>query len=61
LGVLAEAAAVLPAIAIAGITTARVPSVLAAGAYGVAVVAALSRAPDPAKEARALVAAVRAG
>ncbi|MGZ4477834.1 MAG: thiamine phosphate synthase [Nocardioidaceae bacterium] len=61
LGVLAEAAAVLPAIAIAGLTTARVPAVLAAGADGVAVGAALSRAPDPAKEARALVAAVRVG
>jgi thiamine-phosphate pyrophosphorylase len=59
LGTLRLAAAVLPAIAISGITVERVPEVMAAGAYGVAVVAALSRAEDPAAAAETLVAAVR--
>ncbi len=34
-------------IAIGGITLSRVPTVMAAGAYGVAVIAAVSEAPDP--------------
>lgn len=55
---LAECAPVLPVIAIGGIDTGRVPDVMAAGAHGVAVVAALSRADDPGRAARALVAAV---
>jgi thiamine-phosphate pyrophosphorylase len=58
LATLRQAAGALPAIAISGITAARVPEVMAAGAYGVAVVAALSRAADPAEAAGALVAAV---
>jgi thiamine-phosphate pyrophosphorylase len=48
-GIAAVAAAVeVPVIAIGGVTAARVPELLAAGAYGVAVVAAVSDAPDPA-------------
>lgn len=38
----------IPVIAIAGITAARVPEVLDAGAYGVAVIGAVRDAPDPA-------------
>lgn len=58
LTVLREVAGVLPAIAISGINAERLPDVMAAGAYGVAVIAAISRAPDPARAARDLVAAV---
>jgi thiamine-phosphate pyrophosphorylase len=43
------AAAPLPVIAIGGITAARVPDMLAAGAHGVAVIGAITRAPDPAQ------------
>jgi thiamine-phosphate pyrophosphorylase len=38
-----------PVIAIGGVTAERVPALLAAGAYGVAVVGALSSAADPAR------------
>jgi thiamine-phosphate pyrophosphorylase len=55
---LREVAPLLPAVAIAGITADRVPDVMAAGAHGVAVIAAISRAEDPAGAARDLVAAV---
>jgi thiamine-phosphate pyrophosphorylase len=49
-GVGAVASAVpVPVIAIGGITRERVPEVLAAGAYGVAVVGAVSGAADPAR------------
>ncbi|WSA87743.1 thiamine phosphate synthase [Micromonospora sp. NBC_01796] len=44
----AEAVGV-PVIAIGGVTAARVPELLAAGAYGVAVVGAVSAAADPAR------------
>ena len=50
---------ILPAIAISGITVDRIPEVMAAGAHGVALIAAVSRAPDPARAARDVVAAVR--
>jgi thiamine-phosphate pyrophosphorylase len=53
-----ECGSVLPAIAIGGIDAGRVPAVMAAGAHGVAVVAALSQADDPGRAARDLVAAV---
>lgn len=47
-GVAAVAAAVdVPVIAIAGVTAARVPELLDHGAYGVAVIGAIGRAPDP--------------
>ncbi|ASW53579.1 thiamine phosphate synthase [Plantactinospora sp. KBS50] len=47
-GVRAVAAALdVPLIAIGGVTAARVPELVAAGAYGVAVVGALSGAADP--------------
>ena len=56
-GVGAVAAAVdVPVIAIGGITAARVPELLAAGAYGVAVVGAVSDAADPAEAVRGLLA-----
>jgi thiamine-phosphate pyrophosphorylase len=55
-GVAAVAAAVdVPVIAIGGITAARVPELLAAGAYGVAVVGAVSAAADPARATAALL------
>ena len=44
----------LPAVAIGGITSERVPAVLAAGAVGVAVISALFGASDPTIAARAL-------
>ncbi|MCW6004508.1 thiamine phosphate synthase [Micromonospora sp. CPCC 205371] len=47
-GVAAVAAAVgVPVIAIAGVTAGRVPELLESGAYGVAVIGAIGRAPDP--------------
>jgi thiamine-phosphate pyrophosphorylase len=60
LHVLAEISGILPAIAISGITVDRVPGVMAAGAHGVALIAAVSRAPDPTRAARDVVAAVHA-
>ena len=48
----------LPAIAISGINVDRVPEVMAAGAHGVALIAAVSRASDPPRAARDVVAAV---
>jgi thiamine-phosphate pyrophosphorylase len=57
---LAAVVGALPVVAIAGITADRVPSVLAAGAHGVAVVAAVSRAPDPRAAAREIASALRA-
>lgn len=45
----------LPVLGIAGVTPARVPEVLAAGAHGVAVTAAVTRAEDPAAAVRALL------
>jgi thiamine-phosphate pyrophosphorylase len=52
LDVLAAAAREIPAIAIGGITAARVRDVMAAGAHGVAVVAAVWMDPDPPGAAR---------
>jgi thiamine-phosphate pyrophosphorylase len=59
-GVGAVAAAVpgTPVVAIGGVTAERVPSLLAAGAYGVAVVGAVSEAADPAEATRRLLAAL---
>jgi thiamine-phosphate pyrophosphorylase len=55
-GVGAVAQAVdVPVIAIGGVTVDRVPELLAAGAHGVAVVAALSEAADPAAATRSLL------
>jgi len=54
-GIAAVAVAVgVPVIAIAGVTAERIPELRAAGAHGVAVIGALSRAPDPAEAAKAL-------
>ncbi|SCG55989.1 thiamine phosphate synthase [Micromonospora inositola] len=58
-GVHAVAEAVeVPVIAIGGVTAASVPALRAAGAYGVAVVGALSGAPDPARAAAELLGAL---
>jgi thiamine-phosphate pyrophosphorylase len=55
----AVAAAVdVPVIAIGGITVDRVPELMAAGVHGVAVVAAVSEAADPAAAVRALLRAL---
>ncbi|MFG3705402.1 thiamine phosphate synthase [Micromonospora sp. NPDC047670] len=53
----AEAVAV-PVIAIGGVTAANAPALLAAGAYGVAVVGALSGAADPARATAELLGAL---
>jgi thiamine-phosphate pyrophosphorylase len=60
LEVLRETATVIPAIAIAGITAARVPEVMATGAYGVAVVAAVWGSSDPPGAAKEIVEHVHA-
>ncbi|MEV4629061.1 thiamine phosphate synthase [Micromonospora sp. NPDC049523] len=48
----------VPVIAIGGVTAARVPELLAAGAYGVAVVGAICAAVDPARATTELLAAL---
>ncbi|MFD2765664.1 thiamine phosphate synthase [Micromonospora eburnea] len=48
----------VPVIAIGGVTAARVPALRAAGAYGVAVVGALSQAADPARATAELLGAL---
>jgi thiamine-phosphate pyrophosphorylase len=61
-GIAAVAAAVtLPVIAIGGVTARRVPDLLAAGAHGVAVTAALSHAADPHATTLALLSALEQG
>ncbi|MEU9827092.1 thiamine phosphate synthase [Micromonospora chersina] len=58
-GVRAVAGAVdVPVIAIGGVTVASVPALRAAGAYGVAVVGALSASPDPARTTAELIEAL---
>lgn len=58
-GVRAVADAVdVPVIAIGGVTAANAPALLAAGAYGVAVVGALSGAADPARATAELLGAL---
>ncbi|MFE9200665.1 thiamine phosphate synthase [Micromonospora sp. NPDC007230] len=58
-GIRAVAGAVdVPVIAIGGVTAARVPALRAAGAYGVAVVGALSEAADPARTTAELLGAL---
>ena len=47
-----------PLLAIGGITAKRVAQVLTTGAHGVSVISALSAAPDPAREARILLAQI---
>lgn len=61
-GVAAVARAVpgIPVIAIGGVTADRVPELMAAGAYGVAVVGAVCSAADPARAAADLLALVSA-
>ena len=59
-GVGAVAAAVdVPVIAIGGVTADRVPELLAAGAYGVAVIGAINDAADPYAATRDFLAALR--
>lgn len=56
-GLAAVAAAVaLPVLAIGGVTVDRIPELLEAGAYGIAVVGAIAMASDPAAAARQLLA-----
>ncbi|MEU4370187.1 thiamine phosphate synthase [Micromonospora chersina] len=58
-GVRAVAGAVdVPVIAIGGVTAGSVPELRAAGAYGVAVVGALSASPDPARTTAELIEAL---
>ena len=58
-GIAAVAQAVdVPVLAIGGVTVEAVPELLAAGAYGVAVVAAVSDAADPARATRELLSAL---
>lgn len=58
-GLAAVARAVgVPVIGIAGVTAARTPEVLAAGAHGVAVTGAVTRAEDPGAAVRRLLAAI---
>lgn len=58
-GLAAVAAAVdVPVVAIAGVTAGRVPELLAAGAWGVAVVGAVAGAPDPRAATARLAAAL---
>jgi thiamine-phosphate pyrophosphorylase len=58
-GIGAVAGAVeVPVVAIGGVTVARVPDLLAAKAYGVAVVSAISGAPDPARATADFLAAL---
>jgi thiamine-phosphate pyrophosphorylase len=52
------AAVAVPVIAIGGVTAARVPELIAAGAYGVAVVGEVSLAADPAAAVTALLRAL---
>lgn len=52
------AAVTIPLIAISGITVPRVGEVIAAGAYGVAVIGAIARASDPQAATAAFVAAL---
>lgn len=60
-GVGAVASAVpVPVIAIGGVTAASIPQLLGAGAWGVAVVSAVSDAADPAAATRALLEALAA-
>lgn len=59
LSVLRATAQVLPVIAISGITVDRVPEVMSAGAYGVAVLAAVCGAGEPRHAAKQIVDAVR--
>lgn len=60
LEVLAQTARVLPTVAIGGITTDRVRDVMATGALGVAVVAAVWRASDPPRAAQEIADLVHA-
>ncbi|MEU9507517.1 thiamine phosphate synthase [Micromonospora sp. NPDC048170] len=48
----------VPVVAIGGVTAARVPALVAAGAYGVAVVGAISGAADPARATAELLGAL---
>lgn len=54
------AAVTIPVIAISGVTVERVPEVLAAGAHGVAVIGAVSRAEDPQAATAAFVRTIEA-
>jgi thiamine-phosphate pyrophosphorylase len=55
------AAVDVPVVAIAGVTAARVPALIAAGAWGVAVIGAVCDADDPATATKELLAALGDG
>jgi thiamine-phosphate pyrophosphorylase len=58
-GIARVAAAVsIPVIAVAGVTASRVPELLAAGAFGVAVISAVSEADDPGAATKGLLTAL---
>jgi thiamine-phosphate pyrophosphorylase len=58
-GIARIAAAVsIPVIAVAGVTASRIPELLAAGAFGVAVISAVSEADDPGAATKALLTAL---
>jgi thiamine-phosphate pyrophosphorylase len=60
-GIARVAAAVsIPVIAVAGVTASRVPELLAAGAFGVAVISAVSEADDPGAATKGLLNALDA-
>jgi thiamine-phosphate pyrophosphorylase len=56
---LAAATGVLPVIAVGGINVGRVPTVLSAGAHGIAVFGGVSHAPDPPAAAKEIATALR--
>jgi thiamine-phosphate pyrophosphorylase len=56
----AAAAVSVPVVAIGGITASNAASVMEAGASGVAVISALTKAPDPSATAKELVSAMKA-
>jgi thiamine-phosphate pyrophosphorylase len=61
-GVARVAAAVsIPVIAVAGVTAERVPELIAAGAFGVAVISAVSEADDPRAATATLLSALETG
>jgi thiamine-phosphate pyrophosphorylase len=57
-GAVADAAGILPLVAIGGIDASSAPAVIRAGAHGVAVIGAIWRHPDPVLAAKELVAAL---
>jgi len=53
-----DATGILPLVAVGGVTAHAVPALVAAGAHGVAVVAAVAKAPDPPDAAKEIASAL---